>query len=79
MNEAPAINAIRDSHPTYQQLGCWAPHIEITREAFEATLDIYSHNGLIDERFTYEQVGASPPDVVKRAKLPPTNRIETIS
>ena len=64
---------------TYQQLGCWAPHIEITREAFDATLDIYSHNGLIDERFTYEQVCASPPDVVKRAKLTPTNRIKTIS
>ena len=47
---------------TYQQLGCWAPHIEITREAFEATLDIYAHNGLIGERFAYERVCASPPE-----------------
>ena len=46
---------------TYQQLGCWTPHIEITREAFEATLDIYAHNGLIGERFAYEQICAAPP------------------
>ena len=29
------------------RLGCWSPHIEITREAFEATLDIFAYNGLI--------------------------------
>ncbi|MXW91890.1 MAG: ABC transporter substrate-binding protein [Rhodospirillaceae bacterium] len=46
---------------TYQQLGCWAPHIEITREAFEATLDIYEYNGLIGERFAYDRVCAQPP------------------
>ena len=47
---------------TYQQLGCWAPHIEITPEAFEATLDIYEYNGLIGERFAYDRVCAAPPE-----------------
>ena len=46
----------------YQQLGCWTPHIEITREAFEATLDIFAHNDLIAERFAYERVCAAPPE-----------------
>ena len=31
---------------TYQQLGNWTPHVEITRPAFEATLDIFQHAGL---------------------------------
>ena len=46
----------------YQQLGCWTPHVEITREAFEATLDIYAYNDLIGERFAYERVCTSPPE-----------------
>ena len=46
---------------TYQRLGCWAPHIEITREAFEATLDIFAYNGLIGERFAYDRICALPP------------------
>ena len=46
----------------YQALGCWTPHIEITPEAFEATLDIYAYNGLIDERFAYDQACALPPE-----------------
>ena len=60
----PEINppALERCIAAYQQLGCWAPHIEITRETFEATLDIYALNGLIDERFTYEQVCTSPPE-----------------
>ena len=46
----------------YQELGCWTPHIEITPAAFEATLDIYAYNGLIDERFAYDQVCTAPPE-----------------
>ncbi len=45
----------------YQRLGNWTPHIEITRDAYEATLDIYQHAGGLTERFAYEQVCASPP------------------
>jgi NitT/TauT family transport system substrate-binding protein len=49
---------------TYQNIGCWSPHIEITEKAYQATLDIYEYNGLITERFAYDQVCSSPPSVV---------------
>ncbi len=45
----------------YQRLGCWTPHVEITRPAFEATLDVFQHAGLITRRHRYEDVVASPP------------------
>lgn len=46
---------------TYQQLGCWTPHVEITRAAYEKTLDVYEYNGGLKERHAYEQVCAEPP------------------
>jgi NitT/TauT family transport system substrate-binding protein len=46
---------------TYQKLGNWSPHVEITRPAFEATLDIFQHAGLITKRHRYEDVVAQPP------------------
>jgi NitT/TauT family transport system substrate-binding protein len=46
---------------TYQRLGNWTPHVEITRPAFEATLDIFEHAGLITRRHAYEDVVAPPP------------------
>ena len=46
---------------TYQQLGCWTPHAEITREAYERTLDVFEYNGLVKRRYRYEQVCAMPP------------------
>jgi NitT/TauT family transport system substrate-binding protein len=45
----------------YQRLGNWSPHVEITRPAFEATLDIFQHAGLITKRHKYEDVVAPPP------------------
>ena len=76
MNEAPAAEIARAEKPyfpnideavlakciaTYQQLGCWTPHVEITEAAYQATLDIFEYNGLITERFAYDQVCAKPP------------------
>ena len=46
---------------TYQKLGNWTPHVEITRPAFEATLDIFQHAGLITKRHAYDDVIAPPP------------------
>jgi NitT/TauT family transport system substrate-binding protein len=46
---------------TYQKLGNWSPHVEITRPAFEATLDIFQHAGLITKRHRYEEVVAQLP------------------
>jgi len=76
MNEAPAAEIAKAEKPyfpnieetvladciaTYQQLGCWTPHVEITRPAYEVTLDVYEFNGLLNERYSYEQVCADPP------------------
>ncbi len=47
---------------TYQRLGCWTPHVEITRPAFEVTLDVFQHAGLITKRHKYGDVVAAPPD-----------------
>ena len=46
----------------YQALGCWTPHVEITRPAFDATLDVFQHARLITRRHAYEDVIAPPPD-----------------
>ena len=46
---------------TYQKLGNWTPHVEITRPAWEATVDIFQHAGLITRRHRYEDVIAQPP------------------
>jgi NitT/TauT family transport system substrate-binding protein len=45
----------------YQKLGCWTPHVEITRSAFETTLDVFLHAGAITKRHRYEDVVAAPP------------------
>jgi len=45
----------------YQKLGCWTPHVEITRPAFEATLDVFLHAKLITKRHRYDDVVAPPP------------------
>jgi NitT/TauT family transport system substrate-binding protein len=76
MNDTPAAEIARAEKPyfrdtdekvlaeciaTYQRLGCWTRHVEITREAYEKTLDIYEYNGLIKQRYAYDQVCALPP------------------
>jgi NitT/TauT family transport system substrate-binding protein len=77
MNETPAqviAKAEKPFFPTvdeavlarciasYQALGCWTPHVEITRSAYEATLDIFEYNGLVTRRHPYEDVCCLPPD-----------------
>jgi NitT/TauT family transport system substrate-binding protein len=78
LNETPAAEIARaekgyfrdtdekvlaDCIATYQRLGCWTPHVEITQAAFEKTLDVYEHSGLIRSRYRYEQVCAQPPAI----------------
>ncbi len=46
----------------YQTLGCWSPHVEITRAAYEATLDVFQHAGRITQRHAYEDAIAQPPE-----------------
>ncbi len=52
---------LEDCIGTYQKLGCWTPHVEITAPAYEAMLDIYQYAGGLKTRFAYEQVCAKPP------------------
>jgi NitT/TauT family transport system substrate-binding protein len=55
----PAV--LTNTIATYQKLGNWTPHIEITKPAFEAALDIFQHAGLITKRHAYDEVVARPP------------------
>jgi len=41
---------------SYQRLGCWTPHAEITKAAFDNLLEIYTSTGEIDQRYPYEKV-----------------------
>ena len=76
MNETPAADiakaeksyfpdidedVLADCIATYQQLGCWTPHVNITRPAYEVILDVFEHFGTLKERYAYEQVCAEPP------------------
>jgi NitT/TauT family transport system substrate-binding protein len=76
MNETPAAEIARAEKPyfpaidekvladciaTYQRLGCWTPHVEITRAAYERSLDVFEYNGLVKQRYRYEEVCAAPP------------------
>jgi NitT/TauT family transport system substrate-binding protein len=76
MNEAPAAEIARAEKPyfpkidaavladciaTYQKLGCWTPHAEITPAAYEKTLDIFEYNGQLKQRYRYDQVCSAPP------------------
>ncbi|HSO61057.1 MAG TPA: hypothetical protein VLR50_08490 [Desulfobacterales bacterium] len=54
-------DVLADCIATYQRLGCWTPHVEITRAAYEKTLDIFEYNGLLKQRYPYEQVCTAPP------------------
>ena len=54
-------DVLADCIATYQKLGCWTPHVEITRPAYEVTLDVYEFEGGLNERYAYEQVCAEPP------------------
>jgi NitT/TauT family transport system substrate-binding protein len=47
---------------TYQGLGCWVPDPAISREAYEAVLDVFLYSGLITKRHSYDAVITLPPD-----------------
>ena len=55
--------ALESCISTYQQLGCWTPDVEITREAFDVTLDVFEYSGGLSERYAYDQVCCAPPGI----------------
>ena len=54
---------LADCIGTYQGLGCWTPHVEITHPAYEAMLDIYQYAGGLTQRYAYDRVCAKPPQI----------------
>jgi len=60
----PGVNesALENCISTYQQLGCWTPHVEITRKSYEVTLDVFQYTGGIGERYPYDMVCCEPPE-----------------
>ena len=46
---------------TYQKLGCWSAHVEITKPAYEVTIDVFTHAERIKTRHPYESVCSLPP------------------
>ena len=55
------VKALEECLIIYKSLGCWTPHIEISRPAFDNLLEIYTSSGGLTENFAYEQVCVSPP------------------
>jgi NitT/TauT family transport system substrate-binding protein len=45
----------------YQRLGCWDGPPEIPRDAYEISLDVFQHSGLITRRHPYDAVVVAPP------------------
>jgi hypothetical protein len=45
----------------HQKLGNWPEHAEITREAFEVTLDVFHNVGRVIEGDAYARVAPPPP------------------
>ena len=45
----------------YQKLGNWTRTPEIPRDAYEVTLDVFAHSGLITKRHPYDAVVVPPP------------------
>lgn len=46
---------------TYQKLGNWTPHVEVTKPAFEAAVDVFLNSGGITKRHAYDDIIAPPP------------------
>lgn len=76
MNETPAAEIARTEKSyfpdtdedvlakciaTYQELGCWTPHVELTQAGYEVILDVFEHYGTLKERYPYEMICAKPP------------------
>ncbi len=56
------LGVLTETIAAYQTLGCWSPHVEITRAAYAATLDVFQHAGRITQRHPYEGAIAQPPE-----------------
>jgi len=56
-----SLSALKKCISTYQQLGCWTPHIEITPKALDRVYDVFERFGALNKRFDWGLVCADPP------------------
>ncbi|MBM3223882.1 MAG: ABC transporter substrate-binding protein [Candidatus Tectomicrobia bacterium] len=56
------LSALTQTIAAYQQLGCWHPSVEISRETYDRALDVFLHSQLITKRHPYEQVVVPAPE-----------------
>ena len=54
---------LADCIHTYQNMGVWTRHIDITDDGYNAMLDIFEYDGMLKTRYAYDQVCARPPVV----------------
>ena len=57
------LEVLTDCIATYQAMGCWTRHIDITQEGYDAMLDIFEYDGKLPHRYSYHQVCAPPPAI----------------
>ena len=48
----------------YQKLGCWEGEVQISREIFDKTLDVFEFSGDIKQRQDWGSVICAPPDEI---------------
>jgi NitT/TauT family transport system substrate-binding protein len=56
-----ASEALVAAIDAYQKLGTWRRDAAITREQYDAALDVFTFNEIIRSRFPYEEVVVAPP------------------
>jgi NitT/TauT family transport system substrate-binding protein len=54
---------LADCIGTYQAMGCWTRHIDITQDGYDAMLDIFAYDGKLPQRYGYDQVCTLPPAI----------------
>ena len=55
------VRALASSIDRYQKVGCWRGDLEIARELYEQSLDVFMHSGAVLTRHRYEDVVVRPP------------------
>jgi NitT/TauT family transport system substrate-binding protein len=56
------LQVLSETIRAYQDLGCWESAVDITREVFENTLDVFMFSGDIQRRIGWDEVICAPPD-----------------
>ncbi len=51
-----AHSILTETIATYQAMDCWTSHLDITRAAFDASVEIFTHAGLVTAPPTYEDI-----------------------